>query len=737
MADGQIMTSQSVWRVGNHSSRLLLDVAADRPVTLASELDEEDVKLAHEHGLIGLMADSPDSWLRRSAFPAFVRWSTRQQVMTGQLRRLLSSLSGAGIPVTVLKGPYLAEFVYRKPTHRTFTDIDLLVPRADIDRALEVVRDDPAVASIPRKKPKADKREVPVTDRTTGITFNLDVHWDLFSYTQLQGCAAGATEEAWKQARGPVDTALGLIWHLPEAARLAFLCTHALLDHRFRLVLFRDLAEIAHRSVDWEDLMAFAARWGLRSTTYVSLLIAARATDAPVPAGVLSELRPSNVVVRAIERMLPRTDLVRFDGHQPHALNLAVVLLHDDFLKRATLVARAPAAFPHWRRRVALGTPSRRSRPDGRSVAILVTTDRLRGAEVFGERLAEALRKRGWQATLIALSHDPAGPRVDAQVVSDRSPERLGRLDLQVVRGLRRALKEMRTRILLANGSATLQYALVAAQTLRPPIQVVYSSIGEPLYWIRGGGRRFIQRALLSQADLVLAVSESTKRQLVEGVGLSDISVAMAPTGVPDSFFEIARSPSAGTDLRLLFLGNLSREKNPMAAIELAHRLSQMMAVQLRFVGEGPLQGALQTRAELLDLKSSVGFTGSVEDVGAHLAWADLLILTSETEGLPGVVLEAAAAGVPAVAFEVGGTAETILPGVTGELVPPGNIDELSSTVAKLVGDRTRLIEMGQRAKAFVAERYSLERAVDRYEQILTEQLALNARRPQSARLTS
>jgi hypothetical protein len=57
--------------------------------------------------------------------------------------------------------------------------------------------------------------------------------------------------------------------------------------------------------------------------------------------------------------------------------------------------------------------------------------------------------------------------------------------------------------------------------------------------------------------------------------------------------------------------------------------------------------------------------------------------------------------------------------------------------VAKLVGDRTRLIEMGQRAKAFVAERYSLERAVDRYEQILTEQLALNARRPQSARLTS
>jgi glycosyltransferase involved in cell wall biosynthesis len=337
----------------------------------------------------------------------------------------------------------------------------------------------------------------------------------------------------------------------------------------------------------------------------------------------------------------------------------------------------------------------------------------------------------------MALSHDATGPHVNAQVVVDRTPERLGRLDVDVVRRLRRALKEMRIRIVLANGSATLQYAIAASRGLRPRPIVVYSSIGEPLYWIRGRGRRAVQRALLSQTDLILAVSESTKRQLVDGMRLHDPSVEVAPTGVPSSFFNIAPSPAGGAGLRLLFMGNLSREKNPMAALELAHRLSQTMSVQLRFVGEGPLQGALQSKAESLDLNSSVTFAGSVEDVSPHLVWADLLILTSETEGLPGVVLEAAAAGVPAVAFNVGGAAETIQAGITGELIPPRNVDAFYAAVARLAANRTRLLEMWQRAKAFVAERYSLERAVDRYDQILTEQLAMNGRQPQSSRLTS
>ena len=722
-----------MWRTGDQVSEYLIDMAAGRPLAASPEISDEAFALCHEHGLVGLMAvGSPDP-LSRRARPSFVRLAARQRVMLHHLHRVMQAFADRGIRAAVLKGPYLAKFSYRDRSHRTFTDVDVLVHPADLFSALETLDHDSAVSAIPAQGPRADKRNVLMAD-PQGVRFTLDLHWDLFSYKQLQGAARGATESAWTTAHLSNDSEIGPLWHLPEAARICFLCTHALLDHRFRLILFRDLTEVALRHPDWEAVGRFADRWGLRSSTYISLLMAAHLTEAPIPTEFIQAVRPRSAAIRLTESLLPKTDLVRFDGHNPHPLNLAIVLLHDSAVGRLRLAARAPVAFPNWRRRVGIGAvrDDRNSRAKNvASLVVLVTTDRRRGAEVFGERLTEALQQRGWEAALVALSQDKAGPRVKAQIVSDQTPEKLGRLDLRVVMGLREILSRMQTQVVLANGSATLQYALAASRTLRPRPRVIYASIGEPMYWIGDRVRRLIQRALLSKADLVLAVSESTKQQLVEGVGLLETSVAVAPTGVPNSFFEIAQRPFADKRIRLLFLGNLSREKNPMAAVELANRLSRTIPFQLRFVGEGPLQGQLQSRVAYLNVESDVMFAGSVEDVGPHLAWADLLILTSETEGLPGVVLEAAAAGVPSIAFDVGGAAETIQPGITGELVPAGDIEAFHSVVVRIANDRKSLIEMGQRAKGFVAEQYSLERAVDRYEEILTEQLALGGRRPQ------
>jgi glycosyltransferase involved in cell wall biosynthesis len=671
------------------------------------------------------MAHGSSDRLRQQALPPFIRLSTRQQIMVEHLRRVLREFRDQEIPATVLKGPYLAKWAYRHQAHRTFSDIDVLVPRTHLDRTLQLLERDPAVTSIPAQGPKAEKRNIPMAD-ARGVRFTVDLHWDLFSYTQLQGCADGATEWAWSVANDDVDSELGPIWHLPDETQICFLATHALLDHRFRLILFRDLTEVAERSPDWEAVGRFAHKWGLRSTTYVALLMASKVTDAAVPTEFLAALRPRSTAVYATEKLLPRTDLVRFDGHRPHPLNLSIVLLHDSLAVRARLVIRAPMAFPDWKGRVGLGAPRRRATPatlTPNRLALVVTTDRRRGAEVFGERLAGGLRQLGWQVNLLALSHEEEGPWVAAQLVSERSSKHRGRLDLRVVSDLRSTLRRLRPQVVLANGSATLQYAVAATRLLPNRPRLVYASIGEPLYWIRGAGHRLVQRALLSAVDLVLAVSESTKRQLIDGLGLKKKSVAVAPTGVPHSFFAVHPDPPADA-LRLLFLGNLSKEKNPVAAVEVTHLLSKEMPVHLRVVGEGPLQEDLASRVGLLGLTEVVTFAGSVEDVSAHLAWSDLLILTSETEGLPGVVLEAAAAGVPAVAFDVGGTAETIVPGETGELVTPGDVERLADAVATLAGDRGTITAMGERARAFAAERYSLDRAVEHYHRILSTQLA-------------
>ena len=715
------------WQVGNRSSRLLLDIAAGRTIELARDITGEELRLAARHGLLGLMVKSGDPRLYSASIAPYVRLAARQSVMIRHLRRLLISLDEAGVPAKVLKGPNLGLTAYQDPSLRTYTDVDLLVQASDLERALDVIAGDSAVRSIPPKGPKADKRDITIQD-DSGIRFSLDLHWDLFSYTQLRGCADGASEWSWSESTGPTDFGLGPAWQLPEETRAAFLCAHAVLDHRFRLILFRDLAELARRGVDWERLIQFTSRWRLRSTTYVALLMAARLVEAPVPQIVLDEMRPRSLPVGLAERWLARTDIVRFDGHRPHPLNLAMVLLHDDFPSRIALLAHAPFAFPAWQRRVeripggATRAPQVIARQQ-RRMLLLVSSDRRRGAEVFGERLARGLTELDWDVEFVSLAADSTGPWVSADPVSLQDADRVGRFDWNVIRELRRRIKESRPDIVFANGAATLRYGVAAVSGIRPRPLLVYASIGEPSYWLRNRWHRFVQRLLHRRTDLVFAVSEATRNQLAEILGLSGDMLRVAPTGVPADFLDVATDPPAD-DLRLLFLGNLSPEKDPEAALRMLTRLRDRRPATLRFVGGGVSEPVLRHTVNREGLGEVVEFLGSVADVRPHLAWADVLVLTSKTEGFPGAVLEAAAARVPTVGFDVGGTNEGIIDGTTGVLIEPGDEAAFVEALDRLASDPALRRRLGENGRDLVANQFTLEQAVANHDRLLKEALS-------------
>ena len=139
-------------------------------------------------------------------------------------------------------------------------------------------------------------------------------------------------------------------WVLPQSAELAFFSAHAILDHRFRLVLFRDLSEMTRRGLDWNDVLEFSNEYGLRSIVWSALTAARLYADADIPESVLEALSVGSLAERVFARQLTRIDPVRFDGRSMHPLNLASVLLHDDFRDRLALVKRAPTAFEGWRK---------------------------------------------------------------------------------------------------------------------------------------------------------------------------------------------------------------------------------------------------------------------------------------------------------------------------------------------------------------------------------------------------
>lgn len=351
-----------------------------------------------------------------------------------------------------------------------------------------------------------------------------------------------------------------------------------------------------------------------------------------------------------------------------------------------------------------------------KTLMLLVSSNRRRGAEVFGERLAMGLRDRGWRVDFVAIQATDADRVVNADPLAPSDVA--GKMNVRTILQLRHRLAATSPAILLANGGATLRYAVAARALLRRRPILAYGSIGEPRYWMRSPWHIRINRFFHSRAGIILAVSEMTRRQLISDLGVPRDRVHVAPTGVPPEFF--VDSVKGNEQLRMLFLGSLSPEKNPLAAVSVAEQVGRSFDVQLRLVGAGPLEAEVAARGAMTSQRVTIDMTGSVADVTPHLQWADLLVLTSETEGLPGAVLEAGAAGIPTVAFDVGGTAETMIDGETGILVPAGEVPGMIAAVERLATDRPRLEQMGKEQREFVRNNYSLERAINRFDQLLT-----------------
>jgi glycosyltransferase involved in cell wall biosynthesis len=323
----------------------------------------------------------------------------------------------------------------------------------------------------------------------------------------------------------------------------------------------------------------------------------------------------------------------------------------------------------------------------------------------------------GWEVTVLALVSTAVSPRPDVETLGFFGKARSRRFDPAIAGALRRRVRVFSPDVVLANGGPTLRYCVVA--NLGLPFSLVYAAIGEPRYWIRSPLSGLVNRVLLRQVDRILAVSEETRTQLLHLEPALDGRIEVAYTGVPDRFFSVQGKPP-GPALRVVFMGSLSREKDPLKALRVA---AAVPGVELRFVGDGPLGETLRLEAASLGVEDRVSFVGSVNEVTPHLAWADVLLLTSLTEGVPGAILEAGAAGRAIVTVDVGGVREAVVDGVTGLVVGPEDEDGLVAALRLLAEDRERLSEMGRAARTHISDHFTLERTIEEYARLLSESI--------------
>jgi glycosyltransferase involved in cell wall biosynthesis len=170
-------------------------------------------------------------------------------------------------------------------------------------------------------------------------------------------------------------------------------------------------------------------------------------------------------------------------------------------------------------------------------------------------------------------------------------------------------------------------------------------------------------------------------------------------------------------------MGRLLRQKGIPEFVEVARRIKdEWPKARFLLAGEEDLVHPDAVTKQWLREQQSVEYLGRLSDVLPLLSKADLLLFPSYyREGLPRVILEAAATGLPTVAFDVPGVREAVLDGTTGYLVPFRDVDGLIQKVRTLLENEEKRLEMGCTARNMIERKFDIRAVKEHYLNVYRE----------------
>jgi glycosyltransferase involved in cell wall biosynthesis len=294
-----------------------------------------------------------------------------------------------------------------------------------------------------------------------------------------------------------------------------------------------------------------------------------------------------------------------------------------------------------------------------------------------------------------------------------------------MVREVANELRSLDASILCCHGYKADIVGLWAAR--RAGVPVIAMSHGWTAETWKVRAYEAIDRACLRKMDRVVCVSNG-QAEKVRRSGVRPDQVTVVRNAVRAERFDHP-DPADRQALEAMFprppakivgaAGRLSPEKGFGVLVEAAAIVarSDREAGFIHF-GDGPLRETIRGLIEKLGLQERFILAGLRNDLDRFIPHWDLSVLPSFTEGLPTVVLESYAAGVPVVATAVGGTPEVVNDGVDGYLVPPGDPGALARRIIDLLIAENRRIEMGRHGCQRIRAEFTFEAQARRFQEV-------------------
>jgi glycosyltransferase involved in cell wall biosynthesis len=365
-------------------------------------------------------------------------------------------------------------------------------------------------------------------------------------------------------------------------------------------------------------------------------------------------------------------------------------------------------------------------------VLLLSTSMGMGGADKQLLSAAQELRSRGHHILIVSLT--PLGPMgLEARslgLATESLEMRRGIPDPRGLIQLIRLVRAWKPDVVHSH----MVHANLMARALRLLVRV--PALVSTIHSLHEGGRlrMAVYRLTNGLVDQMTIVSEAAGDRFVgEGI-IPRKLLRVVPNGVDINLFQhvpagtresVREKIALGRQFVWLAVGRFDPPKdypNMLRAFALVRQ--QIAEAVLLLVGRGALQEETEALARDLGVSESVRFLGVRSEVPEIMSAADGYVMSSAWEGMPVVLLEAAAAGLPIVATSVGGIHEVVHDQESGFLVPPRNPEALGQAMLRMIGlSEAQRRSMGERGREHVRAHYGLTRMVEKWEDIYREVL--------------
>lgn len=305
----------------------------------------------------------------------------------------------------------------------------------------------------------------------------------------------------------------------------------------------------------------------------------------------------------------------------------------------------------------------------------LIQKPQLRGAEMFACQLSNELVQLGHHVMVVSLFPGESELPFSGPFIQLNRPQNKRWNDFEGWKALANLIKEHNIDVVQCNAGDTLKFAVFSQLFCGWKVPIIARNASMVSAYIQNPLIKWLNRWLYSRTQAVISVSHLAANDLNQLFPETKVKTTVIPIGInQQTFTSVAWKNTPPTAFQIVHVGGFSFEKNHHGLLSIFEQwLKRCPDSHLHLIGDGPLRTEIEQAVAEKNLADTISFYGFSKDALHYMHQADVVVLPSIIEGLPGVVLEAMYAKTPVIAYNVGGISEVIQNGATGYLVEKGD----------------------------------------------------------------